>query len=336
MISAMHLVQPNSNTFDLDAIRAQLGDDWPAVNREIFLRLNSDVALVNSVAHYIISSGGKRLRPLLVLLSARACGYTGDQHVTAAAIIEFIHTATLLHDDVVDASDRRRGQKTANSVFGNEASVLVGDFLYSRAFQLMVDIGQMRIMEVLADATNTIAEGEVLQLMNCRNPDTSEEQYLEVIYRKTAKLFEAGVLIGAILGNQTRTVEDALIEYGRQLGIAFQLVDDALDYDATSEQLGKNIGDDLAEGKPTMPLIYALRRCAPEQQVLIRNAIENGGRDEIDAIMLAISSSGALAYTMSRAERASKAAIAALSHVPESPYKESLVQLAEFAVDRRY
>jgi octaprenyl-diphosphate synthase len=336
MVSAMHLVQPQTEKFDLDAVRARLGEDWPAVNREIFLQLESDVALVNSVSHYIISSGGKRLRPLLVLLSARACGYNGEAHVTAAAIIEFIHTATLLHDDVVDGSDRRRGQKTANSVFGNEASVLVGDFLYSRAFQLMVDIGQMRIMEVLADATNTIAEGEVLQLMNCRNPDATEEQYLEVIYRKTAKLFEAGVVIGAILGNQTRTVEDAFIEFGKQLGIAFQLVDDALDYDASSEQLGKNIGDDLAEGKPTLPLIFALRRCSPAQQVLIRNAIEYGGRDDIDTIIAAISSSGALAYTMSRAEQASQSAIAALSRVPASPFKDALVQLAEFAVDRRY
>lgn len=332
----MHLVQPQTNTFDLEAIRAQLDDDWPAVNREIYNRLNSDVALVNSVSQYIIGSGGKRLRPLLVLLAARACGYVGEQHVTAAAIVEFIHTATLLHDDVVDASARRRGQDTANSVFGNEASVLVGDFLYSRSFQLMVDIGQMRIMEVLADATNTIAEGEVLQLMNCRNPDTTERQYLDVIYRKTAKLFEAGVLIGAILGNQTRTVEDAFVEYGKQLGIAFQLVDDALDCDATSETLGKNIGDDIAEGKPTLPLIYALQRCKPRQQLLIRKAIENGGRDNIDVILRAISSSGALAYTLARAKRASQAAIEALARVPESIYKDSLLQLAEFAVDRRY
>ena len=332
----MHLVQPQTDTFDLEAIRALLDDDWPAVNREIYYRLSSDVALVNSVSQYIIGSGGKRLRPLLVLLAARACGYVGKQHVTAAAIIEFIHTATLLHDDVVDASARRRGQDTANSVFGNEASILVGDFLYSRSFQLMVDIGQMRIMEVLADATNTIAEGEVLQLMNCHNPDTTEKQYLEVIYRKTAKLFEAGVLIGAILGNQTRTVEDAFIEYGKQLGIAFQLVDDALDCDATSETLGKNIGDDLAEGKPTLPLIYALQRCKPRQQLLIRTAIENGGRDNIDTILRAIASSGALAYTLSRAKRASRAAIAALGRVPDSAYKDALVQLAEFAVDRRY
>ena len=199
IIRPMHVVQPDTETFDLEAIRARLDDDWPAVNREIQRQLKSDVALVNSVAHYIIGSGGKRLRPLLVLLSARACGYTGDKHVTAAAIVEFIHTATLLHDDVVDDSDLRRGQESAKQVFGNEASVLVGDFLYSRSFQMMVEIGQMRVMDVLADATNTIAAGEVLQLMNCNDPDTTEDQYLEVIYRKTAKLFEAGVLIGAIL-----------------------------------------------------------------------------------------------------------------------------------------
>jgi octaprenyl-diphosphate synthase len=332
----MHLVQPQTDTFDLEVLRGQLNGDWPAVNRTIFHHLKSDVALVNSVAHYIIGGGGKRLRPLLVLLSARACGYTGDQHITAAAIIEFIHTATLLHDDVVDASDLRRGQDTANSVFGSEASVLVGDFLYSRSFQMMVEVGKMRVMDVFADATNTIAEGEVLQLMNCRNPDTTEDQYLEVIYRKTAKLFEAGTLIGAILAAQTRAVEDAMIEYGKQLGIAFQLVDDALDYDPSCEELGKNIGDDLAEGKPTLPLIHALRYCRPSQQLLIRNAIEHGGHDNIREILAALSSSGALAYTLSRARKASMAAIDALSRVPDSIHKDSLVQLAEFAVERRY
>jgi octaprenyl-diphosphate synthase len=337
IISQMHLVQAQTQTFDLEVIRGRLGDDWAAMNRDIYTHLKSDVALVNSVAHYIINSGGKRLRPLLVLLSARACGYVGDQHVTAAAIIEFIHTATLLHDDVVDASDMRRGQNTANSVFGSEASILVGDFLYSRAFEMMVEIGQMRVMDVLAEATNTIAEGEVLQLMNCKNPDTTEEQYLEVIYRKTAKLFEAGVLIGSILGSQTRAVDDAFIEYGKQLGIAFQLVDDALDYDANSEQLGKNIGDDLAEGKPTLPLIYALQRCSPREQLLMRTAIEKGdGRDDMETIIAAISSCGALAYTISQARVASEAAIAALARVPESIYKESLVQLAQFALERRY
>jgi octaprenyl-diphosphate synthase len=332
----MHLLQPGSEAFDLDGIRNQLDDDWPAVNREIRRQLASDVALVNSVAQYIIGSGGKRLRPLLVLLSARACGYTGDKHITAAAIVEFIHTATLLHDDVVDNSDLRRGQDTANSVFGNEASVLVGDFLYSRSFQMMVEIGQMRIMDVLADATNTIAEGEVLQLMNCKDPDTTELQYLEVIYRKTAKLFEAAVLIGAILADQSRAVEDAFVTYGRETGTAFQLVDDALDYDANRDQLGKNIGDDLAEGKPTLPLIHALQRGSAREQVVIRRAIENGERDNIAPIIEAVNSTGALAYTMQRAREASRRAIEALDRVPDSGCKTALIQLAEFAVERRF
>jgi octaprenyl-diphosphate synthase len=332
----MHLVQPQTEAFDLELVRKLLAPDWATVNREIQSQLKSDVALVNSIAYYIIGSGGKRLRPLLVLLSARACGDQGDRHSLAAAIIEFIHTATLLHDDVVDDSSLRRGQDTANSVFGIEASVLVGDYLYSRAFQLMVLVGQMRIMDVLADATKTIAEGEVLQLMNCNNPDTTEEQYMEVIYRKTAKLFEAGVLIGAILADQTRAVEDALVEYGKHLGLAFQLVDDALDYDANCEQLGKNIGDDLAEGKPTLPLIYALQRSAPREQILIRKAVEEGGLGDIQAILGAIETSGALAYTIARASDASRCAIAALAPVPDSIYKEALVQLAEFAVNRRY
>ena len=332
----MHVVQQHPGDLDLDAVRAGLGDDWSAVNREIQHQLRSDVALVNSVAHYIIGSGGKRLRPLLVLLAARACGYGGDKHILAAAIVEFIHTATLLHDDVVDDSALRRGQDTANSVFGNEASVLVGDFLYSRSFQMMVQIGQLRVMDVLADATNTIAEGEVLQLMNCNDPDTTEDQYMEVIYRKTAKLFEAGVLIGAILADQARAVEDAFIDYGKNLGLAFQLVDDALDYYSDRDQLGKNIGDDLAEGKPTLPLIYALQRSSPRHQVIIRKAIENGGREEIDTILAAIESSGALAYTVARAREASGRAIEALTRVPDSSYKESLVKLAEFAVERSY
>jgi len=332
----MHLVQAQSTEFDLHAIRGLLGTDWANVDLAIQEHLRSDVALVNSVAHYIICSGGKRLRPLLVLLSARACGYPGDRHILAAAIIEFIHTATLLHDDVVDDSDLRRGQDTANSVFGNEASVLVGDFLYSRAFQLMVDVGQMRVMDELADATNTIAEGEVLQLMNCNNPDTTEEMYMEVIYRKTARLFQAGVLIGAILADQTRAVENALIEYGKQLGLAFQLVDDALDYDSNCEQLGKNIGDDLAEGKPTLPLIYALRHGSQTEQRIIRQAIECGGLAEIDAILAAIETTGALTYTVKRAHDAAGSAIQALGKVPDSSYKDALVQLAEFAVERKY
>ena len=335
----MELVKNSYPDFDLDAIRAQLGNDWPDVNRRIADNLQSDVALVNSVSHYIVNSGGKRLRPLLVLLAARACGYTGDKHVLAAVIIEFIHTATLLHDDVVDDSSLRRGQRTANSVFGNEASVLVGDFLYSRSFQLMVQVGHMRIMDVFADATNTIAEGEVLQLMNCNDPDTTEQQYLEVVYRKTAKLFEAGMLIGAILAGQTRAVEDALTEYGRQLGCAFQLIDDALDYgmsNADMQSLGKNIGDDLAEGKPTLPLIHALKKAAPDEQLIIRRAIQEGGLDDIERIVATIRGTGALAYTAAKAEEATQKAIAALATVPDSEYKLALEELARFAVLRQY
>jgi octaprenyl-diphosphate synthase len=332
----MQLVQSDLPRFDLEAVRELLGGDWAAVNREISQRLQSDVALVNSVAHYIIGSGGKRLRPLITLLAARACGYQGDRHVITAAIIEFIHTATLLHDDVVDASDLRRGQDTANSVFGNEASVLVGDFLYSRAFQMMVQVGQMRIMDILADATNVIAEGEVLQLMNCNDPDTTEQRYMDVIYRKTARLFEAGSQIGAILASQTRAVEDALVEYGRELGLAFQLVDDALDYDANPGEFGKRIGDDLAEGKPTLPLIFALQRGSPRQQVTIRKAIENGGLEEIGAIREAIQATGALAYTVGRARDCASRARLALEIVPDSPFKQALLRLTAFAVERRY
>lgn len=334
--SHMQLVQTRTPAFDLETVRGLVADDWNAVNREIQTQLRSDVALVNSVAHYIIGSGGKRLRPLLVLLAARACGYSGDRHILAAAIIEFIHTATLLHDDVVDASDLRRGQQTANSVFGNQASVLVGDFLYSRAFQMMVQIGQMRIMDVLADATNTIAEGEVMQLMNCNDPETTEERYMQVIYRKTAKLFEAGLQIGAILADQTRAVENALLAYGRHVGLAFQLVDDALDYQADRRELGKNIGDDLAEGKPTLPLIYALQRGSPREQLVIRRAIENGGLDEIETILAAIHTTGALAYTFTKAREEARRAIAALSSLPTSTFKDALVELAESSVDRRY
>ncbi len=332
----MQLVQPSPAPFDLEALRALLGDDWPAVNREITTRLRSDVALVSSVAQYIIGSGGKRLRPLITLLAARACGYRGDRHITTAAIIEFIHTATLLHDDVVDASDLRRGQDTANSVFGNEASVLVGDFLYSRAFQMMVQVGQMRVMDILADATNIIAEGEVLQLMNCRDPETTEQRYMDVIYRKTARLFEAGAQIGAILADQTRAIEDSLGCYGRELGLAFQLVDDALDYDSSPREMGKQVGDDLAEGKPTLPLIFALQRGTARQQVMIRRAIERGGRADIKAIQEAIHATGALAYTLTKAGECAGRAREALAPVPDSPFKSALVELAAFAVDRRY
>ena len=332
----MKLVKPQSDQLDLNAIRELIREDWAGVNQEIIDSLTSDVALVNSVSRYIINSGGKRLRPLLVLLAARACGYEGSKHVQAAVIIEFIHTATLLHDDVVDASELRRGHETANSVFGNQASVLVGDFLYSRSFQLMVGVGHMRIMDVLADATNTIAEGEVLQLMNCNDPETTEEQYMEVIHRKTAKLFEAGMLIGGILANQSSAIEEALKEYGRQLGCAFQLVDDAMDYGSSSADIGKNIGDDLAEGKPTLPLIHALKNAGADDQVIIRKAIEEGGLEQISRIVKTVKDTGALAYTTRKAQEAADNAIEAIEPLPDSAYKQALQQLARFAVQRDY
>lgn len=306
-----------------------------AVNRLVVQRLGSDVALVNQVAHHIIHSGGKRLRPLTVLLAAKASGYDGESHIPAAAIVEFIHTATLLHDDVVDASGLRRGQETANALFGNQASVLVGDFLYSRSFQMMVELGEIRILDVLADATNTIAEGEVLQLMNCNNPDITEADYLEVIYRKTAKLFEAGTRIGAILAGETAS-EQPLILYGRHLGQAFQLVDDALDYGATTQELGKNIGDDLAEGKPTLPLIYAMKNGSAAERHMIREAIETGGTQNLTSIQLAIETSGGLRYTAERAQQEAELAIRALDDLADTPFKGALRSLAEFSVRRRY
>jgi octaprenyl-diphosphate synthase len=319
----------------LETLRNPVAEDWAAVNRLIVQRLGSDVALVNQVAHHIVHGGGKRLRPLTVLLSARACGYQGDEHVAAAAIIEFIHTATLLHDDVVDDSGLRRGQETANSIFGNQASVLVGDFLYSRSFQMMVEIGELRILDVLAEATNTIAEGEVLQLMNCNNPDLSEADYLEVIYRKTAKLFEAGTRIGAMLAGLDARGEQALVSYGRHLGRAFQLVDDALDYAATREEFGKNIGDDLAEGKATLPLIYAMKRGSAAERHMIREAIETGGTQNLRSIQLAIEATGGLRYTTDRAHDEAQLAADSLSALPDTTYKTALVALTEFAVRRR-
>lgn len=321
---------------ELDSIRALVRDDMAAVDALILERLRSDVVLVNSVGHYIINSGGKRLRPLLVLLAAGACGYAGRRHVDLAAVIEFIHTATLLHDDVVDDSDLRRGRETANALWGNEASVLVGDFLYSRSFQMMVDVGVMRVMAILADATNIIAEGEVLQLMNCHDPDTTEERYYEVIRCKTAKLFEAAARLGAVLGGRPEAEEEALAAYGMHLGVAFQLVDDALDYSADAGELGKNIGDDLAEGKPTLPLIHVLREGAPEEVAVVRSAIENGGLDRIDAVRAAIASTGAIEYTARSAQQEAGKAVQALEAIPESPFREALAGLARFAVSRTY
>jgi octaprenyl-diphosphate synthase len=321
---------------DLETIRLPIADDLAAVDRLIERRLHSDVALVNQIAHYIVSSGGKRLRPLLVLLSARACGYQGDQHVHLATVTEFIHTATLLHDDVVDDSKLRRGRETANAVFGNEASVLVGDFLYSRAFQMMVDVRNMRVMEVMADTTNIIAEGEVLQLLNCGNPETTEEQYLQVIRAKTARLFETAAQLGAILCESPTEQEHALARYGLHLGIAYQLVDDVLDYDGASDEIGKNVGDDLAEGKPTLPLIHAMRTGTSAQAAVIRQAIEHGGRDDIDAVIDAVESTGAITYTARAAAAEADQALEALTEIPPSPYRDALESLAEFSVSRTY
>jgi octaprenyl-diphosphate synthase len=321
---------------NLDEIRALMRDDLAALDATIRRRLSSDVLLVNQVAEYIIAGGGKRIRPLLVMTAARACNYGGPHHVDGAAIIEFIHTATLLHDDVVDSSELRRGRDTANSVFGNEASVLVGDFLYSRAFQMMNDIGDLRVLSVMADATNMIAEGEVLQLMNCGDPETTEVRYLEVIRRKTAMLFEAGTRIAAILAGESEPVELGLAAYGQRLGIAFQLVDDALDYSSHADELGKNVGDDLAEGKPTLPLIHALHNGTDEERLLIRNAIENGGTDNMEPIRSAIESTGGLDYTARLAREEAEAAVASLAALPDSVYKQALADLARIAVERSH
>ncbi len=320
----------------LEEVRELAGTDMAAVDALIQERLRSDVLLINQLGLYIINSGGKRLRPLLVLLAARACGYDGRDHLALAAVVEFIHTATLLHDDVVDASELRRGRETANAIWGNEASVLVGDFLYSRAFEMMVEIGSMRIMEIMAHTTNRIAEGEVMQLLNCHEPDTSEAQYMEVIRSKTAKLFEAAARIGAVLGGQPPEVETALAAYGMHLGTAFQLVDDVLDYSADAETMGKNIGDDLAEGKPTLPLIHVMREGSAAERALVREAIEQGGLDRIDAVRRAIESTGAIAYTARSARAEAGRAIDTLSRLPASPYRDALHALAEFSVSRSY
>lgn len=331
----MHVAKKTAPSICFDDVAALAADDMLAVNRLIEQSLASDVALVSQVSQYIVMSGGKRLRPLIVLLAARALGYQGDQHVRAAAIIEFIHTATLLHDDVVDSSMRRRGKESANMVFGNQASVLVGDFLYSRSFQMMVDIGNMRVMQILADATNTIAAGEVLQLMNTHDPDTSEEDYQSVIYRKTARLFEAGAQIAAVLAGRDAADEQAMINYGQSLGTAFQLVDDALDFNASPDELGKNLGDDLAEGKATLPLIYAMQNGSDSERELIRKAILDGGLQQLDNIQSIVQSTGALDYTAQRAHAAADVAIDALAGIADSEYKQALVTIAEFAVKRR-
>ena len=307
-----------------------------AVDTMIQSRLQSDVVLINQLGHYIISSGGKRLRPALAILCARACGYQGEQHINLATIIEFIHTATLLHDDVVDGSDMRRGQETANNLWGNEASVLVGDFLYTRSFEMMVEMESMRLMSILSHTTNVIAEGEVLQLLNCNDADTTEDRYLEVIHHKTAKLFEAAGQLGAVINQASPEVEQAMTSYAMHLGSAFQLVDDLLDYSESSETIGKNIGDDLAEGKPTLPLIYAMRQGNAQQAQIIREAIEQGQRDKIDNIISIIKQTGAIDYTAQAAQNEVTQAKAALSCIADSDYKQALIGLADFAINRTY
>lgn len=321
----------------LNSILSPVQDDMRAVDQVIKDRLASDVVLINQLAGYLINSGGKRLRPAITLLSARAAGYQGEAHHLLAAIIELIHSATLLHDDVVDNSKRRRGQQTANAVWGNEASVLTGDFLYSRAFQMMVELDDMRVMQVLADTTNRIAAGEVMQLLNCNNPDVSEADYLDVIERKTASLFSAATQLGAGLGNEQAAAATAFKDYGLHLGRAFQLIDDALDYSAESAAaLGKNLGDDLAEGKPTLPLIYAMKQSQGTAQDTLRAAIETGGRDAIEAVMATIESTGAMEYTAALAKKEAEGAAAALTDVPDSEFKSALVQLTDFAVSRSH
>ncbi|OED42733.1 octaprenyl diphosphate synthase [Endozoicomonas sp. (ex Bugula neritina AB1)] len=311
-------------------------DDFRLVDQCIHEQLHSNVALVSKIGEYIIKSGGKRLRPLLVLLTSRACGYKDNLHIPLAAIIEFLHTATLLHDDVVDESDLRRGNETANALWGNAPSVLVGDFLYSRAFQMMIGLENYQLLHILANATNVIAEGEVMQLMNIHDADVSEEQYMEVIRCKTAMLFQASCETAALLSKVDNETIQALANYGNYLGIAFQLVDDLLDYDGNSEAMGKNLGDDLAEGKPTLPLIYVLKNGDEAQQQMIRTAIENGGLENIDEIVVTVRSSGALKYTADKARLYADKAIKSLNKLPESQYRSAMSDLAQFAVERTF
>ena len=325
---------------DFKAIQAVVADDFDAVNQFILRHLDSGVPMIREVGEYIVGSGGKRLRPLVSLLSARAAGYRGQLHIDVAAIIEFLHTSTLLHDDVVDESSLRRGRPTVNAVWGNAASVLVGDFLISRAFQLVVQAGDYRLMQILADGTNVISEGEVLQLINCRDPDTSEERYMRVIHHKTAKMFESAAQTGAVLASNQES-EDAGLkqvfgDYGRHLGIAFQLIDDVLDYTGNVSELGKNIGDDLAEGKPTLPLIFTMREGTAHQASLIREAIRTGGLDHLDEIIETVQQCGGLEYTLDKAREQTSLAIAAIEAVPTSPYRDALEALARQAVDRSF
>ena len=322
---------------DIKAIQQLISDDMHKVNEKILAQLNSDVALINQLGFYIIHSGGKRIRPMIATLAAKALGYQGEQHITCAAFIEFIHTATLLHDDVVDESELRRGNPTANAEFGNAASVLVGDFIYTRSFQLMTQLNSLKILQVMSEATNVIAEGEVQQLMNVRDPDTTEENYMRVIYSKTARLFEVSTQTAAIVAGANEMQEKALQDYGRYLGTAFQLVDDVLDYSANATELGKNIGDDLAEGKPTLPLLHAMRSGNAEQAQLIRDTIEQGGNLEaLDDILAIMTQYKSLDYAMQRAKEEAQKAVDVIRILPESEYKNALISLAYLSVDRTY
>ena len=320
----------------LAIIQSSITEDMRAVDAVIRKSLHSEVVLINQVADYIINSGGKRLRPALVLLSAGVFGKIETRHHELAAVVEFIHTATLLHDDVVDESALRRGRATANTLFGNAASVLVGDFVYSRAFQMMVCVQNMRVMDILAEATNIIAEGEVLQLLNINDADISDDDYLRVIHYKTAKLFEAATRLGAVICQASTEDENAMAEYGMRLGTAFQLIDDVLDLSGNSEDIGKNLGDDIAEGKPTLPLLYAMRHGDAKQSQLIRHAIEQGGLEDFSAIMQAVEETGALDYVRNIAKQEAELACKAIQHLPSTPQHQALIQLAEFSVSRTF
>jgi octaprenyl-diphosphate synthase len=330
---------PNESTtaevmINFDAIRNLTLQETQAVDQLILAELSSDVVLINQIGHYIIGNGGKRLRPMLLLLAAKALGKVDDHHLILAAVIEFIHTATLLHDDVVDESVLRRGKESANAVWGNAASVLVGDYLYSSAFEMMVRTNNMRVMDILSKTTTAIAEGEVLQLLNCNNPETTEEKYLEVIARKTAILFSTATRLAAVISAADAATEEALTVYGQQLGVAFQLIDDALDYKASTEELGKNLGDDLAEGKPTLPLIYAIQQGTPEQGKIVIDAIRQGSRDAFNEVYAVVKATNAIEYTEKCAEQAAAKAIASLAVLPDSAFKNALELLARFSVQR--
>lgn len=330
-------LSPNTKQHpDFNTIKDLTTEETKAVDQLILDELSSDVILINQVGHYIVGNGGKRLRPMLLLLAAKALGPIHKHHLILAAVIEFIHTATLLHDDVVDESELRRGKESANAVWGNAASVLVGDYLYSSAFEMMVRTNNMRVMEILSKTTTAIAEGEVLQLLNCNNPETTETKYLEVISRKTAILFSAATRLGAVISESSPEIEDNLARYGQHLGIAFQLIDDALDYKATKEELGKNLGDDLAEGKPTLPLIHAIQVGTPEETQIIIDAIKTGDRDAFHEVYTVVQKTQAIAYTEQRAHEEAQKAIDALAILPDSTYKAALIALAEFSVQRNY